>query len=64
MSREPSKQQRVNSLESYIRAIELQREPALFIGHPHSTSPVSRAEIQRGVEYHRMNMQVKMPVNV
>ena len=54
----------MNRLLKKIRSVELERKPALFSRHPHPSRTVLRPQLERGVEDHRMNMQVKMAVDV
>src|SRR6185436_370320 len=60
VSRQTAKQDGVNRLPHRMRPIESQRETSLFIRNPHTSRPVLGAKLERGVENHRMNMQVEM----
>src|SRR6185369_4504351 len=59
-----AKQNRVNALLKNISAVKLERKFTLFDRHSHMRAAILCAQIKCGVKDHRMNVKMKMAVDV
>ena len=64
VKRQSAKKQAVDSLLQPTGVVKFERKPSLLHRYSHPARTVFGAQLQRGVEYHRMNVQVKVTVDV
>src|SRR6185369_7250236 len=62
--RQSAEENRVNALLKNISAVKLERKFTLFDRHSHMRAAVLHAQLEGGIEGHRMNVQMKMAIDV
>src|SRR5215475_8708368 len=62
--RQPAKEHSEDGLLCTIRTVKFERKPSLLHRYSHPARTVFGTQLQRGIKYHRMNVQVKVTVNV